>query len=130
MKVLISAIRVNQLNYSFRVGIFCNDICGKDVPEKVFSILRLQFELKQISNSNSGGRASLILDQKANSAVKSVLGWKVLNGDWLARPDAKRSQCGAQSFLEVVLPSSQGARSHSHVLRPRDCAGEVVGQVH
>ena len=72
----------------------------------------------------------MILDQKANSAVKSVLGWKVLNGDWLARPDAKRSQCGAQSFLEVVLPSSQGARSHSHVLRPRDRAGEVVGQVH
>ena len=46
--------------------------------------MRLQFELKRISNSNSGGRASLILDQEANSAVKGVLRWKVLNGDWLA----------------------------------------------
>ena len=33
-------------------------------------------------------------------------------------------------LLEVVLPSSQGARSHGHILGPGDCAGEVVGQVH
>ena len=29
-----------------------------------------------------------------------------------------------------MLPSSQGARSHGHILGPGDCAGEVVGQVH
>ena len=29
-----------------------------------------------------------------------------------------------------MLPSSQGARSHGHILGPCDRAGEIVGQVH
>ena len=78
-----AAVRVDQLNNSLRVRIFGNHICGKDVPQQIFSILRLQLKLKWISDGNCGGWSSLVLDQKTNSAVKGVLGWKILNGNRL-----------------------------------------------
>ena len=78
-----TSVRVNQLDNSFRIRIFGDDIGDKDVPQKVFSVLSLQFELERITNGNRGGGTSLVLDQKANPAVKGVLGWKILNGNRL-----------------------------------------------
>ena len=110
-----TSVRVNQLDNSFGIRIFGDDIGGEDVPQKVFPILGLQFELERIANGNRGGGTSLVLDQKANSAVEGVLCGEVLNGNWLTRPKTGRCKRGAQDTFRsgaTQLPGCQKSRSH------------------
>ena len=114
-----TSVRVNQLDNSFRIRIFGDDIGGKDVPQKVFPVLGLQFEFEWIANGNRGGGTSLVLDQKANSAVEGVLCWQVLNGNWLTRPKTAGCKRRARNTFKsgaTQLPGCQKSRSHPWAL--------------
>ena len=80
-------VSVNEFHGPGAVRVFSDNVGGKDVPDQILSLLRLQLELERVADCDGTRRSALVHDYQAHPAVQSVFSGEVLNWGWLSRPE-------------------------------------------